>query len=358
MERDGDAVPYSELLGLARDDGLIGLDVQVTQAPGEANGRTAVVVAVARTSDGAFSAVGEASPASAPSVWHPFLTTLAELRAKARALRDLTGQGIAVQEELDVPYPTTDDDEDEDEGQADRGPARVRPVTAARDAPSGYQAARQPSPGVGSYNATPTPTPTPVRPASVASAASTPAAVQAQLQRLSIAAQSHTAPRRSTDDEGDDGADTESDEGAPSAPRYTPPATASTSASDSAASIAPAASPLPRPDPFQTVPSKVDDEEDENEDEGEPDDEDVARDEDVEDSIDDDMRAKLMKLAISLAKLNGKDVTDAEAVQRLDAYFMRAFKRPLNRATRHEGQMAVSSLSKQLQTRRNAAGGE
>jgi len=354
MERDGDAVPYSELLGLARDDGLIGLDVQVTQAPGEANGRTAVVVAVARTSDGAFSAVGEASPASAPSVWHPFLTTLAELRAKARALRDLTGQGIAVQEELDVPYPTADDD---DEGDDERGSARVRPVTAARDAPSGYQATRQPSPGVGSYNdnAPPTPTPTPVRPAPLASAASTPAAVQAQLQRLSIAAQSHTAPRRSTDDEGDDGADTESDEGAPSAPRYTPPATTTTTPSASAASIAPAASPLPRPDSFQTVPSNTDDE---DEDEGEPDDEDEARDEGVDDSIDDDMRAKLMKLAISLAKLNGKDVTDAEAVQRLDAYFMRAFKRPLNRATRHEGQMAVSSLSKQLQTRRNAAGGE
>ncbi len=357
MERDGDAVPYSELLGLARDDGLIGLDVQVTQAPGEANGRTAVVVAVARTSDGAFSAVGEASPASAPSIWHPFLTTLAELRAKARALRDLTGQGIAVQEELDVPYPTADDDDDESD--ADRGPARVRPVTAARDAPSGYQATRQPSSGVGSYNdnATPTPTPTPVRPASVASAASTPAAVQAQLQRLSIGAQSHTVPRRSTDDEGDDGADTKSDEVAPSTLHYTPSSTPTATPTASAASIAPTASPLPRPDPFQTVPSNVDDE-DENEDEGEPDDEDVARDEDVDDSIDDDMRAKLMKLAISLAKLNGKDVTDAEAVQRLDAYFMRAFKRPLNRATRHEGQMAVSSLSKQLQTRRNAAGGE
>ena len=347
MERDGNASPYSELLGLARDDGLIGLDVQVTQAPGEANGRTAVVVAVARTSDSAFSAVGEASPASAPSAWHPFLTTLAELRAKARALRDLTGQGIAVQEELDVPYRPADDDDDE--GEAEREPARGRPITAAHDAPSGYQAARQPSPTAGSYNAT-SATPTPARPAGVASAASTPAEVEARLQRLRIAAQPQAAPRRPTEDESE-GDENEGDEAAPPPPRYTPPSTAS------AASVTPAAPPVPRPDPFQTVPSNAD-EEDENEDEeeGEPDDGDEARDEDVEDSIDDDMRAKLMKLAISLAKLNGKDVTDAEAVQRLDAYFMRAFKRPLNRATRHEGQMAVSSLSKQLQTRRNAGG--
>ncbi len=354
MERDGEAVPYGELLGLARDDGLIGLEVQVTQAPGEANGRTAVVVAVARTSDLAFSAVGEASPASASPAWHPFLTTLAELRAKARALRDLTGQGIAVQEELDVPYRTADDDEDEDE--TDHGPARPRPVTAARDAPSGYQAPRQPSPDAGSYNAT-NATPVPVRPASVASAASTPAAVEAQLQRLRAAAQPHTALRRSADDdEGDEGDDHDGDEVAAPAPRYTPPSMAPTAAP------APPAPPVPRPDPFQPVPSSAgradDEDQDQDQDEEEPDDEDqdVARDEDVEDGIDDDMKAKLMKLAISLAKLNGKDVTDAEAVQRLDAYFMRAFKRPLNRATRHEGQMAVSSLSKQLQTRRNAAG--
>src|SRR5438067_12395041 len=104
MESDGDAVPYHELLGLARDEGLIALDVQVIQAPGEANGRSAVVQATARTREGGFTAVGEASAASAPPDWQPFLVTLAELRAKARALRELTGLEHAVREEFSTPY--------------------------------------------------------------------------------------------------------------------------------------------------------------------------------------------------------------------------------------------------------------
>ena len=52
MDADGDAVAYHELLGLARDEGLIALDVHVIQAPGEANGCTAVVQATARTQAG------------------------------------------------------------------------------------------------------------------------------------------------------------------------------------------------------------------------------------------------------------------------------------------------------------------
>src|SRR2546421_3286752 len=104
MDADGDAVPYHELLGLARDEGLIALDVHVIQAPGEANGSTAVVQATARTQEGGFAAVGEATAASTPPDWHPFLLTLAELRAKARALRELTGLEHTVREEPATPY--------------------------------------------------------------------------------------------------------------------------------------------------------------------------------------------------------------------------------------------------------------
>src|ERR687885_2521535 len=104
MDADGDAVPYHELLGLARDEGLIALEVQVIQAPGEANGCSAVVQATARTQEGSFAAVGEASAAATPPDWHPFLLTLAELRAKARALRELTGLEHTVSEELATPY--------------------------------------------------------------------------------------------------------------------------------------------------------------------------------------------------------------------------------------------------------------
>src|SRR2546421_10174301 len=104
MDADGDAVAYHELLGLARDEGLIALDVHVIQVPGEANGCTAVVQATARTHEGGFAAVGEAAAASTPPEWHPFLLTLAELRAKARALRELTGLEHTVREELATPY--------------------------------------------------------------------------------------------------------------------------------------------------------------------------------------------------------------------------------------------------------------
>src|SRR5690348_7802409 len=107
-----DAVLYNEFVDLARDHGLLGVEVQVVQTPTEANGHAAVVRATARTAQGGFDAVGEASPRSAPEAWRPFLTTLAELRAKARALRELTGADHAVREELSTPYgPRGEEDE-------------------------------------------------------------------------------------------------------------------------------------------------------------------------------------------------------------------------------------------------------
>ncbi|HKC74080.1 MAG TPA: hypothetical protein VKF37_07745, partial [Chloroflexota bacterium] len=132
MDADGDAVPYHELLGLARDEGLIALDVHVIQAPGEANGSTAVVQATARTQEGGFAAVGEATAASTPPEWHPFLLTLAELRAKARALRELTGLEHTVREELATPYLPADVPASGSSG--DRRPAPCPPGTRAADA--------------------------------------------------------------------------------------------------------------------------------------------------------------------------------------------------------------------------------
>src|ERR671937_497698 len=132
MDADGDAVPYHELLGLARDEGLIALDVHVIQAPGEANGCSAVVQATARTQEGGFAAVGEASAASTPPDWHPFLLTLAELRAKARALRELTGLEHTVREELTTPYLPADVPASGSSG--DTRPAPYPPGTRAASA--------------------------------------------------------------------------------------------------------------------------------------------------------------------------------------------------------------------------------
>jgi hypothetical protein len=104
MDPEEQAASFSEFLALARDEGLVSLGVSVVQAADPASGRGAVVTATARSSQHSFSAVGEASTASAPPEWHPYLTTLAELRAKARALRELTGLDHGVVEELSVPY--------------------------------------------------------------------------------------------------------------------------------------------------------------------------------------------------------------------------------------------------------------
>jgi hypothetical protein len=80
-----------------------------------------------------------------------------------------------------------------------------------------------------------------------------------------------------------------------------------------------------------------------------------ARDEPDGEGIDKEMEAKLLKLAISIAALEGTDLSDAEAHQKLDDFFMRAFKRPLNRATRIEGQRVVQRLSSELSRLRAAS---
>jgi hypothetical protein len=80
-----------------------------------------------------------------------------------------------------------------------------------------------------------------------------------------------------------------------------------------------------------------------------------ARDEPDGEGIDKEMEAKLLKLAISIAALEGTELSDAEARQKLDDFFMRAFKRPLNRATRIEGQRVVQRLSSELSRLRAAS---
>lgn len=71
-----------------------------------------------------------------------------------------------------------------------------------------------------------------------------------------------------------------------------------------------------------------------------------------------DMLAKLKKLAVSIADLEGAEITDAEATKRLDDFFLRAFKHPLSRASRLEGQRVVQYLSNDLVKRRGATGEE
>ncbi len=338
---DGDAVPYNEFVSLARDEGLVALEVLVVQAPSEGNGYTAVAQATARTRDGGFSAVGEASPASAPVAWRPFLTTLAELRAKARALRDMTGLEHAVQEELDVPYQVTGDGQERE-----RQPApRVRPATTATpptpaasivrdeaDEPDepvdissipGLQRGMSGMKPVARPVQAPEPSQTPQAPATTTAPPAAPA--------LSL------SPRRDQDeddergpfDEDEDGGEQETETpaprmiGAPAAPR----ALAETPAPRTLAE-------RPAPSPAGEGPA------------------------DYDDAVPPDMLDKLKRLAVSIAQLEGTELSDAQALLKLDDFFMRAFRRPLGKATRIEGQRVVQKLSSDLSKRRAAANAE
>jgi hypothetical protein len=277
MDADGNAVPYYELLGLARDEGLIALDVHVIQAPGEANGCTAVVQATARTQEGGFAALGEATAASTPPEWHPFLLTLAEVRAKARALRELTGLEHTVREELATPYlpayvPAS----------GAGAPLQAPPPSAG----GGRGAARGARPEGNGAASTPALRSTP------ASTVSSPG--------VEVAG-------------GTNGADRETHPEDVTAPH-----------------------PVVAPEPAAAAPTR-------------------ARDEPDGEGIDKEMEAKLLKLAISIAALEGTDLSDAEARQKLDDFFVRAFKHPLNRASRIEGQRVVQRLSSELSRLRAAS---
>jgi hypothetical protein len=320
MDTDGEAVPYHELLGLARDEGLIALDVHVIQTPGEANGCTAVVQATARTQEGGFAAVGEASAASTPPDWHPFLLTLAEVRAKARALRELTGLEHTVREELATPYlPAPVPVAPASGSSGDRRPAPCPPGTRAADA------ARSGATGDS------------LRAHGLAEPAS---GAGAPLQAPPPGAGGGRGAARAARPEGNGAASTP-------ALRPTPTSTVSSPGGEVAGEAngadrethpedvtAPHPAVAPGPAPSEPAPT---------------------RDEPDGEGIDKEMEAKLLKLAISIAALEGTDLSDAEARQKLDDFFLRAFKRPLNRATRIEGQRVVQRLSSELSRLRAAS---
>jgi len=302
---DSDAVAYNEFLSLARDEGLIAVEVRVVQAPGEDNGHTAVVQAIARTRDGDFGAVGEASPASAPAAWRPFLTTLAELRAKARALREMTGLEHAVQEELDVPY---------------RGAGEGK--TGERELPSARQARLSGAANTAGASSASTTQDEPDEPVDIAAipglqrgmggikfAPRTPPAFSPESPSLG---RDENSGEEMDDDDDEDTGTTETP-----APRVLDAVTTYTT-------------PSPPRQPDDDAPPEYD-------------------------AVPADMLDKLKRLAKSIAELEGAEISDAQALLKLDDFFMRAFRHPLGKSTRIEGQRVVQKLSSDLSKRRAEA---
>jgi hypothetical protein len=99
-------VTYEGLLDLAHQKGLKGIKTELLQAPSKENNNTCIVKAMAIVENGEFHGIGDANPANVNSFISKHLIRMAETRAKARALRDLTNVGMTAIEEL------TDEGED------------------------------------------------------------------------------------------------------------------------------------------------------------------------------------------------------------------------------------------------------
>jgi len=95
-----DVVTYAGLLSLAHDKGLKKMETALVQLPEEANGHTAVFLAVVETESGIYKGHGDASPDNVASRIIPHIIRMAETRAKARALRDAVNIGVVSIEEL------------------------------------------------------------------------------------------------------------------------------------------------------------------------------------------------------------------------------------------------------------------
>jgi hypothetical protein len=95
------AFAYAELLGVAHEAGLKGIQTHLIVTPHAENGRLAIVKATIETEIGRFEAIGDADPTSVDSSLTPHLIRVAEDRAKARALRDAANCGVVSLEELD-----------------------------------------------------------------------------------------------------------------------------------------------------------------------------------------------------------------------------------------------------------------
>ncbi len=95
-----DFVTYEGLLDLAHRMGLVSIKTEMIKFVSDGINDTVIVKAVASTIDKEFHGIGDASPMSVNKMIEPHMIRMAETRAKARALRDLTNVGMTAIEEL------------------------------------------------------------------------------------------------------------------------------------------------------------------------------------------------------------------------------------------------------------------
>ncbi|MCR1898519.1 hypothetical protein NSA47_05875 [Irregularibacter muris] len=101
-------VTYEGLLDTAHQKGLTGIETQmVSYDPQE---HRAIFRAVAHTKEGSFTGYGDADTTNVNRMISRHIIRMAETRAKARALRDLTNIGMTALEELGEDDSSSKDD--------------------------------------------------------------------------------------------------------------------------------------------------------------------------------------------------------------------------------------------------------
>lgn len=94
-------VEYGGLIDLAHQLELKSIQTDIVQFPTTENGNQCIVKATVITEDGKlFEGYGDADPSNVNSMIAKHVIRMAETRAKARALRDLTNVGMTAIEEL------------------------------------------------------------------------------------------------------------------------------------------------------------------------------------------------------------------------------------------------------------------
>lgn len=95
-----DFVTYEGLLDLAHQKGLKSIKTEIIQLPTNENNNQCIIKAVATTEDKHFEGYGDADTSNVNRMIAKHIIRMAETRAKARALRDLTNVGMTAIEEL------------------------------------------------------------------------------------------------------------------------------------------------------------------------------------------------------------------------------------------------------------------
>ena len=321
MSIDSSALGYPELLRLATSKGLTELDSTIVQIPSEANGGHGVVLASARTGTGLFRAVGEAWRDTLPTSQQAQTLTVAEVRAKTRALCEAVGMpqpladaaapllGSASSSSMAAPRPATPPVL----GQAER--PGIPPVPQPMERPSALR--EEPA----------------LRPSPADPAADTGSSTWADADSVRRGAEQGAVTTGSRGLGGPvEVVVARPPAGVVPAPATSAPAPGRTAGGGIAPEDEPAGTaagreralsprPVSRPAPGSPLGN---------------------------DGIGPDITSKLLQMTRRIAELKAEEMTEEGALERLDSFFQRRFGHGLDQATRMEGQGVVQRLAAEV----------